>query len=214
MRIWRSALIAFSLLVAAPAAAQAADVSVSGATLTFAALDGETNDLNVSLAAGVYTLVDLGGTPVTATVPGVPCTQVLPATVTCPQGSITLLVLDGRDHDDTITLGAGTAAATISGGAGDDVLTGGSLVDTLNGGADADRLDGGPGNDILNGDSGDDTFVGAPAASPATTRSPVAPASTSPTTRAAQPASRCRSTAWPTTGRRASSTTSRSTSRT
>ena len=156
MRMWRITLLAFSLLVAAPAAAQAADVSVTGNTLSFAALDGETNDLNVSLAGGFYTLVDLGGTPVTA---GAGCVQVLPATATCAQGTINALILDGRDHADTITVVPGTAVATISGGAGDDVLTGGSGIDTLNGGADADRLDGGGGNDTVNGDSGDDTFL-------------------------------------------------------
>ena len=156
MRIWRTTLLALSLLVAAPAAAQAADVSVNVNTLSFAALDGETNDLNVSLAGNVYTLVDLGGTPVTA---GAGCIQVLPATATCAQGTINALILDGRDHADTIAVVPGTAVATISGGAGDDVLTGGSGIDILNGGADADRLDGGGGNDTVNGDSGDDTFL-------------------------------------------------------
>ena len=174
-------------------------------------LTARRNNLTVSLAGGVYTLVDMGGTAVTASGS---CTQVLPATVTCPPGGITLLSLDGRDHDDTITLGAGTAAATISGGAGDDVLTGGSAIDTLNGGADADRLDGGAGNDILNGDSGDDTFVGGASslgndALTGGTGTDLADYSS----RTAS-LSLSRSTASPTTARRASSTTSRPTSRT
>ena len=159
MRIWRPILLAFSLLVAAPAVAQAGVVSVSGTTLSFAAADDEVNNLSVSLSGGVYTLEDLGNTPVTATGS---CTQVDPETVTCVQGTIALLSLDGRDRADTITVGPDTAPATIVGGAGEDRLTGGTANDTLTGAADADRLDGGAGTDTLNGDSGDDALVGGP----------------------------------------------------
>jgi Ca2+-binding RTX toxin-like protein len=156
MRLLQSALLAVVLTVALPAVAQAADVSVSGTTLTFAAGDDEANSVSVSLAASTYTVADAGAN-VTA---GSGCSQAGTNAVTCPQGTINLLNIDVRDLADTVALGLGTAAATINGGEGDDTLTGGSLVDTINGGADADHIDGGPGNDILNGDSGDDTFVG------------------------------------------------------
>ena len=170
-------------------------------TLSFAALDGETNDLNVSFAAGVYTLVDLGGTPVTTTV----------------AGSASRFPRDGdvrrrapsragsrrprpRRHDHARRRHRGSrrslaVRATMCSPAA-------AAIDTLNGGADADRLDGGRGNDTSTATRATTPSSAAPAP-PATTSSPAARASTSPTTRSAvgQPAC-CRSTAWPTTGRR------------
>src|SRR5918996_1879624 len=133
----RSALLAVFLMVAAPSAALAADVSTTGATRTFVALEGEANQLTVTLATGTYTLTDAGGAPITA---GANCTQITPSQATCPAAGITLLTLDGRDRNDTILVGSGTAAATITGGAGDDVLTGGDGNDTLNGGTHPHRL--------------------------------------------------------------------------
>ena len=157
MNLCRSALLACVLLALAPAAASAADVSISGSTLVFAAADGETNNVTVSIGGGNYTVVDTGSTVLNY---AAPCVAAGPNTVTCASAGITALTIDGRDLDDTITVGAGTVAATINGGAGDDTLTGGSAIDTLNGGPDADLLDGGAGNDALNGDAGDDTFLG------------------------------------------------------
>jgi Ca2+-binding RTX toxin-like protein len=152
----RIALLACTIALVAAPAAHAATVSVSGATLTYAAADGEANQLAVSLVAGTYTLTDAGA-PLTA---AAGCTQLTPDTATCPAGGVTALVLEGRDLDDAISLAGVVTAATLSGGGGDDVLTGGDGIDTLNAGADADRLDGGPGNDVLNGDPGDDALTG------------------------------------------------------
>jgi Ca2+-binding RTX toxin-like protein len=146
------------LVAAVPSAAQAADVATTGATLSFVALEGEANALTVSLAGGVYTLTDTGGAAVDTV--DVDCTEVTPSQVTCPAAGITLLSIDARDRNDTVTVGSGTAAVTLTGGAGDDTLTGGDGNDTLNGGTDADRLDGGAGTDTLNGDTGDDALVG------------------------------------------------------
>jgi hypothetical protein len=56
----RIALLAFTLALVAAPAAQAATASLSGATLTFVAADGEANQLALSLAAGTYTLTDAG----------------------------------------------------------------------------------------------------------------------------------------------------------
>ena len=61
----RIILLACTLVLVAAPAAQAATASISGATLTFVAADGEANQLAVSLAAGTYTLTDAGA-PVTA----------------------------------------------------------------------------------------------------------------------------------------------------
>jgi Ca2+-binding RTX toxin-like protein len=152
-----SLLLAFALLFGLfPAGAEAADVSVSGATLLFAAAPNEANVLAVSLAAGTYTLTDTGA----AVTAGAGCTQVAPGQVTCPSAGLTALSIDVRDLDDSVAIGAGTVAATLTGGAGDDVLTGGGAVDTLNGGPDSDRLDGGAANDVLDGGTGDDALDG------------------------------------------------------
>ena len=112
MSLCRSALLAAALLLVAPAAAQAAAVSLSGATLSYVAAEGEANDLSVSLAEGVYTLTDAAGEPVTA---GAGCLQVLPAQATCPSAGITLLSLDARDRADVIHIGPGTANTTLTG---------------------------------------------------------------------------------------------------
>ncbi len=155
----RLALVACALVLiaalAAPAA-HAATVTLSGATLTFVAADGEANQLAVSLAAGTYTLTDAGA-PVTA---AAGCSQLAADAATCPAAGVTSLVLEGRDLDDVIAVSGVATAATLSGGGGDDVLAGGDGNDILNAGADADRLDGGAGNDTLNGDPGDDTLTG------------------------------------------------------
>jgi Ca2+-binding RTX toxin-like protein len=155
MRSLRSALIAVAILALTPAAAQAGTVTLSGATLSFAAADGESNNVSVTLSGGNYTVTDSGAS--LTYVGG--CSGGSGAPVVCPSAGVTALTLDGRDLADTITVGPGTANATISGGEGDDSLNGGSGNDTLNGGTDADRLDGGAGTDTANGDSGDDTFV-------------------------------------------------------
>ena len=69
MRSLLSALIALLILAFAPAAAQAGTVAVSGATLSFTAGDAETNNVNVSLSAGTYTVADSGA----AVTPGAGC---------------------------------------------------------------------------------------------------------------------------------------------
>jgi hypothetical protein len=58
MSLCRSALIAVILLIVAPAAAQAGDASISGATLSYTAADGEANAVTVSFAPGTYTIAD------------------------------------------------------------------------------------------------------------------------------------------------------------
>ena len=69
MHLCRSALLACVLLAVAPAAASAADVSISGATLAFAAADGENNVVSVSFVPGTYTLVDTGAPSLTPVAP-------------------------------------------------------------------------------------------------------------------------------------------------
>jgi Ca2+-binding RTX toxin-like protein len=143
------------LALAVPATANAATLSIAGSTVSFAAADGETNDVTVALAAGAYTITDAGA-PLNAG----PCTQLTANSASCTAGGITALSLDARDRDDRIVVASVAVPVTLIGAEGDDVLTGGDGGDTLNGGAGADRLDGAAGNDTLNGDSGDDRMVG------------------------------------------------------
>jgi Ca2+-binding RTX toxin-like protein len=153
----RAALIAGLLALAAPAAAQAATVSVTGSTLSVTAADGEQNNVTLSLAAGTYTVTDLGPSPST---PGGACSVASVTTVTCAATGITALTVDLRDRDDTIAVTGVASPITLTGGEGDDVLSGGDGNDTINGGAGVDTLDGGTGNDTLNGDQGDDKLLG------------------------------------------------------
>ena len=81
----------------------------------FAAADGETNNVTVSIGGGNYTVVDTGASVLN---PVAPCVTAGANTVTCASAGITALTIDGRDLDDTISVGAGTVAATINGGGG------------------------------------------------------------------------------------------------
>jgi Ca2+-binding RTX toxin-like protein len=151
-------IIVAGLLLAliAPAGAQAATVSTSGATLSYVAGDGFRNVVTVGVNGANFEIADTGLDTLT---PGGACVAAINM-VTCPTAGITALNIDGRDGDDDITVSGTSVATTLSGGEGDDRLTTAGGVDTINGGAGADRLDGGLGVDILNGDSGDDTLLG------------------------------------------------------
>jgi hypothetical protein len=117
MSLCRIALTTAVLLLAAPAAAQAADVSVAGGVLTYVAADNETNAVTLSLGGGTYTFGDA-----VAVTPGAGCSQSGPNGATCPAAGVTSVSIDVRDEADTVTL---STPATVYGGAGDDQLTGG-----------------------------------------------------------------------------------------
>jgi Ca2+-binding RTX toxin-like protein len=157
---------AFAAAVAAVAAvallhsatASAATASVSGGVLTYSASPGETNLVNVSLASGVYTIVD-GGAPVLA---GSGCSLPSAGRATCGSNGITSIRVDAGDGNDVITLLPSTPA-TISDGPGDDLVTAGSGADVFTGGPGNDSYWGGAGNDQFgDGGPGDgaDTYNG------------------------------------------------------
>ena len=123
MPLCRSALLAAILLAVAPSAAHAATASVASGTLSYVATEGDANQLSVTIGGGDYTISDLAGHAIGV---GAGCFATgTPSQVTCPTAGITTLNLDARDRDDTIALGSGTVAATLTGGAGDDAITGG-----------------------------------------------------------------------------------------
>src|SRR4051812_10434530 len=78
----------------------------------------------------------------------------VPATgQTFSAASVSTIVLDGEQGDDTLTVGAGiTQQSFLFGGSGNDrLVSAGSGNDLLMGGNGNDSLDGGPGNDALYG---------------------------------------------------------------
>ena len=72
------AVISALLVLAAAGPAQASSVSVSGSTLSFAAADGEANDVTVTLTGGAYVVADAGA----ALSPG-SCTPLSPTSASC-----------------------------------------------------------------------------------------------------------------------------------
>ncbi|MBA3263592.1 MAG: hypothetical protein H0T69_14195 [Thermoleophilaceae bacterium] len=178
--------LVLAALAPADALAWTAFRNAGSPVLFFSAESGETNDLTITLAAGTYTIADVGATA--ASVISSPCTRVDDATVTCPAAGITSLDVSTIDLNDRVVLNADTPA-TIKGGGGGDDLTGGGGNDTVIGdgilgetgsdrvvggggddelfgksadiGADEpNELDGGPGNDDLWGAAGADVLAG------------------------------------------------------
>ena len=73
-------------------------------------------------------------------------------------GTTGMDIVDGTEHDDTISTLGGTDI--VAGGAGDDDIDGGAGNDYLFGDSGADTIDGGEGDDIIFGGSGADTLTG------------------------------------------------------
>ena len=151
-------LTAFAVI---PSVASASSVSRSGATLTYNAAAGETNNLVVSLASGTYTFDDSGAIETA----GAGCTLVNSHRVTCAGSGITGLTVNAGNGND-LAWNTTATPATITGSDGNDNLLGSSGADVLIGCAGNDSLDGGGGADVLAdtffncAGSGNDTFDG------------------------------------------------------
>ncbi len=167
--------------VALPASASAATASVSGATFTFSAANGEQNDLTVETDGAVFRVID-DNAPVTA---GAGCNQRSAHRVNCQNAGVSLVRAFVRDGEDRVTTLIGTTDATLSGGRGVDLLASSDGDDTLiagtggfsnqdvlfgNGGDDTleastssnggTAMFGGPGDDRLRGGGGSDSLLG------------------------------------------------------
>src|SRR4051794_22801860 len=152
-------LSATAVLVAAPAAAQAATLVNDAGTLTYTADAGHANLVQFQenpVGSGTVIVDRFDDDPITAT----GCTPVVPAPAfgiqefTCP--GVTNIQASGLDLSDGLSVVAGAIPATFSGGTGDDFLAGGGGNDTLDGGDDDDTLSGGLGADVLIGGAGFD----------------------------------------------------------
>ena len=145
--------VALAALAPADALGWTAFRNAGSSTLTFSAEAGEANDVTISLAAGTYTITDVGATA--AALISAPCTRVDDSTVTCPAAGITALDISTIDLDDRVVVTADTAA-TIKGGRGDDDLSGGPANDIVIG----DGILGETGSDRVAGGGGDDELFG------------------------------------------------------
>jgi Ca2+-binding RTX toxin-like protein len=153
IRCLYTAALALLALGAVPAAASAATVSVNGSSLDYSSQGSERNGPSVSLAGGVYTIVDTTADSLSA---GAGCSVVDATTVACTDTGIGQISMTGGNQHDSFTVSAPTPAL-ISAGSGNDTLHGGAGNDTLNGGAGGDTLIGGGGADALSGGNGTDT---------------------------------------------------------
>ena len=135
--------------------ARASTISLAGSNkFLYNAVNGEDNDLTVSLSAGVYTFTEDVGVTITPLL--APCSA--PSNVvTCTAAGITELEINVFDMDDQAVVTAPTRTI-FRGGLGDDFLAGGAGNDQLNG----DETNVGGGNDTLLGGPGDDEVNGEP----------------------------------------------------
>lgn len=66
----------------------------------------------------------------------------------------------GGKGSDTIKIGSGVMAVSVSGGDGNDTIVGGGSNDTINGDNGNDSIKGGAGSDLLSGGAGNDAIFG------------------------------------------------------
>ncbi|HEY6890256.1 MAG TPA: Ig-like domain-containing protein [Solirubrobacter sp.] len=168
------------ILLALPASARAADVSVdANHLLHYTAAAGKVNNATFAEGPDGTVTVGVASGDQDPLVAGTGCSAVA-ATVVCP--GVANAVIDAGDMSDRVTaysvdeannntfqFGLTTIPAIINGGDGNDALAGGARGDTIDGGAGNDDIDGfagndtlrgGDGNDILRPNTGTDTMVG------------------------------------------------------
>ncbi len=154
-----------ALVLALPAAAEAAVMQRAGPTIFYTAGQGERNDVRVSLdtllGQTVYTFTDDDATPIGT---GGQLCDLVNGVGMCSFPGVTSIVVNARDKDDTVTIGTSSplgpvlTANTLIGGRGVDVLIGGTGADRLKGNNGRDSLRGRKGADVYKGGRGSDTL--------------------------------------------------------
>jgi Ca2+-binding RTX toxin-like protein len=162
----RRLVVSIALLLALPASAGAATLTLSGSTLSYTGAPGGVSNVTF-VEPGTPRRVEVTRAatdtdPITAT----GC-SVAGSTYTCD--NVATLVINAGDMSDRITAGYLDAGdqfvgiktipiRTLAGGDGNDVISGGAQADAIDGGPGDDDLDGGPGDDTLAGGDGNDTL--------------------------------------------------------
>ena len=157
-RNWPAATAVALLSLAAPAAANAASVALSGSTLRYTAGALEGNEVAVEISGPNYLVTDTGVTAITDADGAGGC-SVAGNEATCPTLGVTRVSVLTEDLVDTVTIGGGTSD-TIDGGPGSDTLSGGAGNDAIIGDVGNDTLNGESGNDALRGGTGADEYNG------------------------------------------------------
>lgn len=158
----RRVLVLMLLSLAAPAAAQAATVSVTSGVLRYAAAPGRTSNVVLVETAPetVRVTTSTGDDDIIVASSGCSGTPLV-----CT--GVRNVAIDLGDRADRLTAGGldsippglTTIPAVVLGGEGNDVINTGSASDTVDGGAGDDTIDAGAGNDTLRGGDGNDNLV-------------------------------------------------------
>jgi Ca2+-binding RTX toxin-like protein len=143
-------------LAAHAGAAWAGFVAVDGSSYVYVAVDGETNELGVSLENAKYVFVDSTGVVPTGAAATSACAVTAPGRVECSTANINDLLIKTGDQDDLVIVSA-PLPTTACLGAGNDQMLGGPLRNEVTGGAGDDLLLGGPDPDVFFADYDCDT---------------------------------------------------------
>jgi Ca2+-binding RTX toxin-like protein len=138
-------LAGVAMLLASPAPASAATVSMQAGVLSVSATGDERNDMVITVN-GRFARVRDTGAPAIA---GAGCSSGPGDAVTCRLAANSRLEVDAGGRDDAV-VNDSELPAVIYGRAGDDTLIGGER---------RDRLDGGGGFDTMDGRGGDDSIT-------------------------------------------------------
>ena len=152
-----TALAATFAASAVPAGAAVSSASIVGNTATLN-LDGANDNVTVSVAGGLL----VHGQTTGGLNSGSDWDSATAGDQTVPANGTFVVVVNGGDGNDAITVLAKTtelASSGLNGDGGDDVITGPDSNDTLSGGDGNDRLVAGKGDDLMTGGAGNDTLV-------------------------------------------------------
>jgi hypothetical protein len=159
------ALVALAFALLLPVSARADSVTYGVGSLVYT---GEEVRDQVTIAREGSNLLLSAEAGDSLSAPGV-CTRRSASSVSCPQGSSTVVNVDLRGGDDTLTVTLPDTPAlslVASGGSGNDGLdASGAAAGALRGDAGDDRLLAGRGAFDLTGGAGSDELVGGPAGS-------------------------------------------------
>lgn len=153
-----AAAAALAALVIAPASADAAQVTLSGGTLTYQAAPGETNTPVLGSFSSRFYVNDAAAT---LAVSGTGCSRSDLHTISCPDTGVTRLVVNADDGNDSVDLSLNWRGlpSQLDGGAGNDTIKGGPGVDAVYGGSGDDSIRGNGGADAMAGGDGIDTVT-------------------------------------------------------